>query len=296
MKKTLLMCGVLALLLFSCKKGSKDTPTPTDEKKYPVTFNVSGFEQSYEPLGSKKATRSLGNSDIDTSAAERMIYTLYKTSDSKNYLAHRSTRKTDGDFGVYREYLAPGNYVAYFAAGGNLLGVTDNKTVIGYIGGPLLINTFYAKVPITVTSAAVNTQAELKRITSELIINIEDAIPADVKKIQLSFTQFNTFNIQTPLGLGGDAYSVIKNVTAADVGVTGFKFKAVTLPTSQAYVLTLKYYKNDLVTPFDTKVIPNVICKANYRTLVSGKLFTPKNTGFTITVDDEWDEPVNGGF
>ncbi|GAA4907438.1 hypothetical protein [Mucilaginibacter defluvii] len=312
MKKPLLLCSVLALLLFACKKGSKDTPTPTDEKKYAVTFSVSGFEQHYEPLDKKKPIRILGINDVDTSQAERMVYWLYKASDKRDYLSHRSTRKSDGNFGVYREYLAPGNYLAYFVAGGNMLAATENKSRIGYSDDNLLLNTFRAVVPITVTNTPIETHAELTRITSELIVNIEDAIPADVTKIQLTYARFTSFNITsspvpvvnysnptkkvTEIDYTTGHYQQTKNVTAADVGTTNLQFKSVTLGTENPYILTLKYYKSDPNTPFDTKVIPNVICKANYRTLVSGKLFTPKNTGFTITVDDEWDEPVNGGF
>jgi hypothetical protein len=60
--------------------------------------------------------------------------------------------------------------------------------------------------------------------------------------------------------------------------------------------LTIKYFGSSATDPILIKTIKNVVCKRNYRTILSGTLFDPGNTSFGITVDPVWNTPVNGNF
>ncbi|MCD8740266.1 hypothetical protein LT679_06595 [Mucilaginibacter roseus] len=293
MKKPLLLCSVLALLLFACKKGSKDTPPPTDEKKYAVTFNVSDFSQDYGPLESAKQKKGL-KLNADSSSTERLVYQLFKEGGT-GFIAYKNLLRGDAGFGTFSEQLTPGNYIAAFVGSSKYLQNSGDKKTFTYLGpwGEI----FTKRVSFTVSSAPVNTSVQLDRVNNQLVLNIEDAIPADVKKIEFSYTDNFALNV-TASGNGftnANTRTVTVYVTSAEVGKTNYKI-AVNTCYNAASTVTIRYFKNDPNVPYGIKTVPNVIRKTNYRTTVSGKLFTPGNAGFTVDLDDTWDEPVNGEF
>lgn len=298
MKHRLLLCAICLSVLFSCKKEKKEP----DTKLYPINFKVSGFSQTNVPIGLGKAkTAALATQAADTIPVQKLTYLLFATDIQSSLLSQISFFKGSAGFGTITDKVAPGNYVAVFCGGSANMGVytstyPEPRAGFGYIDR--WDDTFYKRVPITVTASGINMGVSLDRITARLDLVIKDAIPVGTTRIWMRFPDTLGYDA-TPGGvklntLGTNVSS--KTITAADIGKTNYTISTYTLNNITPFDVTVSYYGPNPTAPLNTRIIKNVVCKTNTKTTLSGDLFTPGNNGFSIMVNQDWNTPITVGF
>lgn len=310
------------IVLSACKKDAVNKKI-NDNKTTPVTFSVSysqstgGFNGAAN-IGKFKSHNLAVNATLAQYAS--VIYVgVYTTSGSQLFLTKQLA--TDTVFGTVKYDLPAGDYVVTFAAGQAGMtetGTTLSNTYINY--GGQWKNTFFQKMNLTVGSSAINQNVTLSRIGAQLVVNIEDAVPASVKSIIVAMTD-NPSSAQGPqafavgsetAGIPGNpfpdpgymyAYTPLNTVITA--GTKNCQFAIAFLRVSAPYTVTIAAY-NQVVgaapngSPLsnlpNTTVayvnIPNVTAQAGAQTILSGRLFGGNglnNTGgFQMTIDPQW--------
>jgi hypothetical protein len=298
MKYRILLCAICVSVLFSCKKEKK----ASDTKLYPINFKISGFTQTDVPIGlGKTKTAALVTQAADTIPVQKLTYLLFATDTHSSLLSQISFVKGSADFGTFTDKVAPGNYVAVFCGGSaDIKTYTSMYPMPHYELGYSLYwdDTFYKRIPITVTATGINMRVGLDRITARLDLVIKDAIPVGTSQITISFTDtlgYDATNGGGKLNFIGTTL-VSKTITTADIGKTNYTITTNTLNNIIPFDVTISYYGPNHNAPLNIKTIKNVVCKTNTKTTLSGNLFDPGNNGFSITVNQDWDIPVTIGF
>lgn len=299
MKRFLLICSALSILFFSCKKDQTANPTPPDNKTYPITFSLSGFEQTYVPIG-KANTPGKKINDVDSIPVNKLYFLLLKdTSENGGIQSYKEVTKTTSGFGVFKEDVPAGQYTAIFI--GSNGGIMDTK-VKPALFSAFNYETFYSKIPVTISNAGVSQNVEMGRVTGQLVLNINDAVPAGVTKIEMTYTSATYFEVFTGLKKTFTPMTKTVALNATDAGKTNYRVIANLLASDNGvFSVTIKYYKTSQTTATGSVTIPNVQCKTNVRTILSGNLFTndpPAGVGqnFTIKLDTTWNAPITTEF
>lgn len=302
MNRKILLSLLCLLFLFSCKKEhQEENETP----RYPVRFDLNGFTQTQQPIdGAPIKTNSLtANTTTDTIPVNQLFYFVFKESGA--LVAQKTVSKTSSGFGVFTDDLPAGNYVVYFLGSSTNLDITANNGISlpnvvispdGNAGSPLYGynswgDTFYKKIPVTVTSAGIVQTVQMERISAQLIFNIEDAIPANIGKIEVTYNEPISFYFYTSNNPPNKHY-ISRSLSSADVGSTNIKLYGNTLNTLTPITFSISYFATGSNSPVDTKTV-TVTSQPNKRTVISGKLFTG-NSVFDITYDTNWDTVTVG--
>jgi len=165
-------------------------------------------------------------------------------------------------------------------------------------------DTFIKGFSLTVGGQDIQQAVTLERLTGKLEVNILDQIPANADKIEFKiydaayYIKLNTLQV-----IGNtDYYDEGENAEypetqmfypiqfkASDRGSSNFKYTKFLYGRDQAVRVKIQCFDaNGNV--IASKNIPNVQIYKNKRTILSGKLFeTTPQTGFTISVNSEWD-------
>jgi hypothetical protein len=314
MRKTLLYLILISITVIACKKEKRNSiPPVTGTQK--VTF-VAGFSQttqSINSVGKITATNSLNlNSTPDTSLTNHINIIYYTVFDSVGNLLHNVYQVVgDTAFGRFVDDLHPGKYTVTISAG-TTIGVASAATLSDtFIYGPGGINSsqgftsdvFFKRITITVGYAAQTETVALNRITSRLIININDAIPANS-----NYALINISNVASNYYVGTD------RIINVDGPGNNFGQYSYTIPVSAAgtknyQIVTNFMYLNDFdvsieigqktatgATVYGQRTVPNVTAAPNKITLLSGELFggptTGSTGGFQVTNDTTWNPKI----
>ena len=299
MKHKILLCSICVFLFFSCKKEKK----PTNAQTYPISFKVTGFSQTQVPIGGvgKTKTAALATQATDSIPVQKLVYILFSTGDAHATTLKRYT-KGDASFGTITDNVPPGNYIATFIGGSDRLIVEDDEGKGEYT--PFYFHypsnqwddTFYKRVPITVTSSGINQGVAIDRFTSRLDLIIKDAIPAGTSRITVTFSDTSLVDAKSGLKFYPGTNYTSKTINTADIGKTNYTITMYNLNNIKPFDVSISYYGINPNGPLDTKVIRNVVCKTNTRTILSGDLFTPTNSEFTIAINQDWNTPVTVNF
>jgi len=312
------------IVLSACKKDAANKKI--NDKTTPVTFSV-GYSQSTGGFNgaadiSKFKTHNLA---INTTLAKyaSVIYVgVYTTGGSQLFLTKQLA--TDTVFGTVNYNLPPGDYIITFAGGQTGMvenGTTLSNTYINYGVGANGYNpwqnTFFQKINLTVGSSAINQNVTLSRIGAQLIVNIEDATPANVQSIQVSMTDNPTQGSSNAFAVGSETngipgappsdpglmYAYTPIGTAITPGTKNYQLAIAFLKVAAPYTVTIAAYNRTLGVPSGPVqygpsytvayyVVSNVTAQAGAQTILSGKLFGGNgltNTGgFRMTIDPEW--------
>lgn len=327
MKRHIFSIMAILIVLSACKKDAANKKV-NDNKTIPVTFSV-GYSQSKGSFGGaanigKFKTRNLA---VDTTLAKyaSVIYVgVYTTSGSQLFLTKQLS--TDTVFGTVKYNLPAGDYIVTFAGGqGGMIetGTTLSNTYINYgIGGngynPWQ-NTFFQKMNLTVGSTSINQNVTMDRIGAQLVVNIEDAVPATAKSIMVSMTDNptqmagNAFQVGSETnGIPGNPpsdpglmYAYTPPGVTLTPGTKNYQLSIAFLKVAAPYTVTIAAYNTVLGadptnSPLPSQpnitvayyVIPNVTAQAGAQTVLSGRLFGGNgltNTGgFQMTIDPQW--------
>jgi hypothetical protein len=295
MKRAIIYFTLISVALLSCKKDNRTkTNTDINGKLYPVTFNISNFTQENSPITQSSKTQ-VNAVAPDASNVLKLMYKLY---DASNTLKKTIIiKKGEPAFGTVKDSLAAGNYTAVFVGLTDTLHFVDKGETFDYYtppagpsaGGRGFYETFYKKITFTVGSVYLIQSVVLERPSSELLVNIKDAIPAGVGKITVSVTGLHSeYSYFEDKSLIFDARTALlaTAVPANKIGTTNFQLGPITNLLNTTGTLTVTIYAEaPNGTNVAQKLVSNVQLQRNTRIILSGNLFSngADTHGFTVT-------------
>ncbi len=280
MKKTILLMAMVAVL-FACK--SKDEP----QAKQQVTFKVTAFEQSTEPMGSPRKAPQATILDDEGGTALTDLYVF----DGSTQLVHQAYADDNAAFGTVTLNLTHGNH--------NLSFICTRSTGITVENGVMAFGsirpTFGKLLALNVTGSTGAQNLQLDRINGQLFITINDAFPATANQIEFVMeNKYSSINVASLLGVNGEEWSQKVSCTGK-VGQTGVQYNFYTICPSltEEYTsdLTINIY-NSLNAVIYSVTIEDVRFAANTKTMLSGNLFTAPSA--SVSVNTTWNSNIVG--
>ena len=279
--KKLFLCAAIAVSLLACK--SKDEPE--NLQKQQVTFKVTAFEQSTEPMGSPRKAPQATILDDEGGTALTDLYVF----DGTTQLAHQTN--DDQNFGTVTLDLTHGNH--------NLSFICTRSTGITVENGVMAFGsirpTFGKQLALNVTGSTGAQNLQLDRITGQLFIIINDAFPATANQIEFILAnKYSSINVASLLGVNGEEWSQKVSCTGK-VGQSGvqYNFNTICPSLTEEYTsdLTINIY-NSLNAVIFSVTIEDVRFAANTKTLLSGNLFTTPSA--SVSVNHTWNSNIVG--
>lgn len=286
LKSFFLTLSILCLLFAGCKKNNTEFAT--------VNVRVSDFSITQEDINSKEDPASYNPVKAITLAFFG----------STNYMAYMYTQyknnpSTYTTFGTFSANVPVGNYtivaVAYAYNEGDNFALTS-LTNAGY-SSERPRETFCATQEVTVTSSStLNLEVALNRISSMLQIASTDGRPAEATKIRTTFSKGGKgFNPTTGLAKTDNGFAQTNSPSTGvggNVTVSIFPFLYTDEESMNITIEALDANDNVLI----TKTISDVPFKRNRKTILSGAVYTPNNSGASFTLNTEWLPDHNVSF
>lgn len=285
MKKFLFLCALAALTLVSCK--SKDEPE--NLQKQQITFKVSAFEQTTEPMNSPRRAPQATILDDEGGTALTDLYVF----DGSTQLVHQVYADDNAAFGTVTLNLTHGNH--------NLSFICTSSTGITVENGVMAMTsirpTFGKLLALNVTGSTGAQNLQLDRITGRFYITINDAFPATANQIEFVMeNKYNSINVASLLGVNGAEWSQKVSCTSK-VGQSGvqYNFNTICPSLTEEYTsdLTINIY-NSLNAVIYSVTIEDVRFAANTKTMLSGNLFTAPSA--SVSVNHSWNTNIVGSW
>ena len=278
----------VACCLMACQQNgpeqqsSNSTQEQTKQTKS-ITFNIAAFSvstQAMAPSGLRKAPIL----DDQDGQALTDLYIF----EGSTQLAHQTSDAAD--FGTLTLTLDYGSHNLAFIATRST-GVTISN---GILHATSVRPTFGTRQTITVGDSSDEFDITISRITGQLIITMQDAIPADADHLIVQVAQkYDDLTIATFAGANPYAFSQSVNITSK-VGMSNqtwtLNIFAAVYGEQYTTDVTLSVYKSD-DSLIAQHVIHNVPLVTNTKTILSGEMFGGQN--FTITADHTWEDSLN---
>ncbi|SDP25973.1 hypothetical protein SAMN05428975_0899 [Mucilaginibacter sp. OK268] len=300
MKKALFIYFMLlGVTLLSCKKDNHTKTNPTG-KFYPVSFSLSGFTSTIDPINQNSKIK-VNTVDPSASTVVKLIYKLFDSNNSvkKTLIINKGAP----NFGTITDSLAAGTYTAAFVGLTDTIPADfgDTGLIFNYRTYAYFPETFYSNVHFTVGNTPVQQNSVLKRLNSEVQVIIKDAIPSGVSRINITIIgayQACTYldGKSTGSNTGGESSTPITN---ANVGTTNFPLSPVTRLFNNTSTVNILI---DAISPNGTdvafKTINNVTLQPNVRTILTGNVFSNDGStgGFAVTFDPNYSGNLSQSF
>lgn len=201
---------------------------------------------------------------------------------------------TDEDFGSPTLSLTLGSHEIYFvaSAGGSPVLNTDGHKITW--GVPR--DTFWKKLSLGVSaSTGGNQSVTLERVATRLSVNIEDALPAELAKIEIQ-PQTWYYGVDYLTGGGTDAKSeaFTINIPASYAGRTNTMVAVFGMSMADEFTtdVTIRAKDGDGGT-ITSEVIDDAPMQRNRSTDYTGTLFLSENV-YGVSVDDTWGTAYQG--
>ena len=278
MKRLFLLAAIVAAFL-SCSK--KDEP----KAKQQVTFKVSAFEQTTEPMGSPRKAPQATILDDEGGTALTDLYVF----DGAEQVAHQVYADDNDAFGTVTLDLAHGNH--------NLSFVCTRSTGITYDAGVLSVTslrpTFGKTLALNVSASTPAQDLTLDRLTGLVGVTIKDAFPATANEIEFVINpRYSSLDIATLCGTNAEEYKT-KVSCASRVGQTNvaytFNILAPTRTEEFTADVTINIYNSASAVIYSV-TIDDVRMAANTKTIISGNLFTSPSA--SVTVNTTWNTDI----
>ncbi|MFC0517506.1 FimB/Mfa2 family fimbrial subunit [Mucilaginibacter angelicae] len=326
MKKLFLGLALICMAVLSCKKEQTSTngQTPHDGK-YKVTFNV-GFSQQTANFqtGALKVNR-IGTEVVVlplSSVVDVICFAVYNSDGNRLHLINQSS--SDPNFGVFTDNLNSGTYTVVVAAGKDGLTLSNDivyqgREIYNYVDNSNLStdiltygvlaskqpkvfdkDAFYKKITITVPGTT-SQSVSLDRITSQVQVVVEDALPANAKTLELHIDKTaDKFYVGSATPANMNAFLHFNSILpTAAIGTLNYTFATtafLAMPSSTQTIgcsSSLPVNSNDILTAdIAQSVVPNVSCLPNKKTILTGNLFggngKPTTNGFHLFIDTSW--------
>lgn len=322
----------ILLMWTSCEKTSEEQVAPvTETKKFEVSFKVTAFLQSEEPISSKlAATRSQGKMEANTKTAEnedavesyirRLDFFIY---DGEGSLTERLISPNEysltGNYNERAFLLDEGSYtmIVIGSMGGLTFGDTTSYSTAYLQPKPVVEDIFYQEYKFDVNASdVVSNVINLKRIVASLEVrnrsflrqNVEAGLPI-VFVNSLSRFPFNPegdyryLYDEEPIGSGGAYYPGISLPRVIGEELWGrpidVVYQGFVLPdrsgnfNSRPYVFQPASRSGDLGGYY----IEDVILKPNFKKILTSRDYQSIGGEFvTITADSAWEDVEEDTF
>lgn len=304
MKKLLLAVCALSLTLFACKKDTAPTnPNPPgDGKKVALNIRTKDFLQRLEPLPGANnriagTTEALRDSAL-AAKVSHLYYLLYNAQGNFLHQMHQDANVSE-DFGSFYDSAAAGNYtIVLIASQSPLYTHASNQLAGSGFSVPMVApgeienmpDIFYAKENISVSNGTdtMELNMTLSRIVGNLQVNILDMPPPGSGDTNVSIKitpEAITFLFDYNAVYIGPADTIIGKINRISLST----FSSYVLNTVTPFTVTINYVDPVTGQP-QTKVINNVSCYKNRRTILSGYLYggSDVNNGVKVILLDSW--------
>lgn len=305
MRQLFLAVCALSLSLFACKKDTAPVRSvaPDDGKKVALNIRTNDFLQHLEPLpGSNNKIAGTGKALRDSVLAAKvshLYYLLYDDAGNRISSMHQDADVTE-DFGSFYDSVAPGIYTMVLLASQSPLDISPYNQLSGSsFAVPMVTwgemenmpDIFYTKEGVSVSNGSepMELNMTLSRIVGNLQINILDMPQpgsGDTSvSIKITPEAFTFFPDQGTTAIGA---ADIINAKVNRISLN--TFSAYVLNTVSPFTVTISYV-DPLTGQPQTKVINNVSCYMNRRTILSGYLYggsAPGNNGVKVILLDSW--------
>jgi hypothetical protein len=280
MKKTLFLCALVAVL-FACK--SKDEP----QAKQQVTFKVTAFEQTTDPMNSPRKAPQSTILDDEGGVALTDLYVF----DGSTQVAHQVYDDDHDAFGTVTLNLTHGNH--------NLSFICTRSTGITVENGVMTMGgirpTFGKLLALNVTGSTAAQNLTLDRITGMLYVTINDEFPSTANQIEFILAnKYNQLNVTNLLGVNGYEWSQKVSCTGK-VGQSGvqYNFSTICPSLTEEYTsdLTINIYNSGNAVIYSV-TIEDVRFASNTKTMLSGNLFTSPSA--SVSVSHTWNTNIVG--
>lgn len=231
---SLLLTAVLSLAVCSCEKANLG-PSETDPEAgvtdgYTVRLNVAQIEQ--QPIGMGTGTTAVALGDV----CSRVSY-IVLNSNGQVYTTKHQAAGNQG-FGSLTIALPAGDYrvatVAHNGAGN--LSVEANEKI--KFKDNKVTDTYWGTADLTV-SGPTDCTLHLQRVTARLCIDITDAMPAQVSRMEFYYTGgSSTLGTTTGYGVVNSRQTEVRTVNA-DMAGRATQFELFTLPHNDTGQLKL---------------------------------------------------------
>lgn len=299
---TILCC----IYLSACKKDH-NMPGNSSGKQYNLRVNISNFTQTISGNSLKlKAYSVVSNPDSLRGLITYLHLVIYDY--NKKVYINESQTNTSPTFGTFDEKIPAGVYRLCIFGYSNQY--YNSNFTTGILSGQWDSNLNYVYVnqwspvysysqPLTIISSDVNRTATLKRAASQLVVNINDAVPSSVYRMQLApsnnyaaFDFYNNAPVQGAFNANAKIYAKNADYIIPDSskGKTGFQMVYNLMMDTTISVDIIAYGTN--YNEIAKKTVRNVTIHPNDQVTLSGDLFGgnsgTSNTGFAITVNTTW--------
>ena len=280
---SLILCAALAgLCLSSCKN---DEP----QRQEAVTFHVQGLKAESTPMdnatGSANAPRKVAPL-TDDDGAQMTDLILF---DGATYLTRQQS--TDPNFGTVTVMLSLGEHHLHFIA--------TRSTELTYENGTLncasLRPTFGKHYDLTVNGGS-DESITLQRLTGQVVVTIEDEIPAGASQLRIQFGDYyKGINPTTFAATRSGTFDQTVN-NASKVGLSNQTWTLNVLPPvygeahETTYTLTATNTGGDVI----GQATGTMSWNSNTKTLLHGELFTGTVAAFSLNT--AWNADIDDGF
>ena len=275
MKKHLILCAVLALFFVSCK--DKNEPSQSHQ----VVFHIPGLAIETQPMDGPRKVAPLTDDD-GAQMTDLFIF------DGATQIAHQTN--AEAEFGTITVLLTAGTHHLHFIA--------TRSTGLSYDEGILnctsLRPTFGKHYDMNVTGGS-DENINLDRLTGQVVITIEDAIPTGAKSLRIQFGDYyKGINPTTFAATRSGDFDQTVSISSF-VGVSGKTWTLnVLVPVYQTehettFTITA-YNTSDEIIGQATGTMP---CNSNTKTLLHGNLFTGTRSIVALVTAWNADEDVN---
>ncbi len=282
MKRAILYLMLSACLFYSCKKEHSGNNNPI-QKKYKVTFNISGFSATVIGSTPGKQTLSGVKADADVPIAPYIKMLYYAVYDASGNLVHTIYRdSTYLDLGTVTDTLPSGNYAVLVAGGqGNLSSNFATSTFASALvtGGPTWEDTFVGESALTVSTSNVSQTISMSRIVGKLTLKILDTMPANASSIVIAmsteYASYGTAALSPLVGAVTNAQTTF-GIPASSKGQPNYTRSIDVLNTTQPFNVTITCYDASQ-TIIAQRIVQNVSVAVDTQTVLSGDLFNGGN-------------------
>lgn len=305
MKKGFIASLLGAFVLMGLVACSSEVASISDEEvaSVPVEVTFTGFDVSVLPEAPKKVR---SRATADAAGVTRIAFKVFDLITGKEVLSTVKSKGTDvDDFNRVKCHLPIGAYnfvaVTHRAKTTESLAADIVSTTKATISEKTLPKEVYATIKDNVIVDN-NTTKEVvvnfgKRVTSSFYLNITDAFPANVKKLEIVLNPLHdvasapyTFNPTT--GLLPEAQTFQAEVNRPDNGIFSFPIRFNILLASEEQTMDVVInMKDENGEKLYTRTLQNVSFKQHRVTEAQGTFFSSDVTGsFDFDIKD--DDPV----
>lgn len=281
--------------LISCGKND-DVEDSSEAEKVQVLFSVKTLAVDVQPMDSPQL-KSLDMRAATNSILTNIYYSLKNTTTGKWYFGEQVLGTAGYDFGNIDLWIPSGTYNATFFgygvdnSNGNASMYVDkdyNKIYIRLANKDSFVKNFQ----VTTTSSDNQVEVDLSRLSSKLVVKLNDVIPSEIKKIKVRLPYYPLYDVingyATYEGSSGNSLIMEHFLTIQDAAVDEFEFYL--LPQTER-TLTLSIYDDSGAELGSTNI--GVSFYQNKRTIVQGNILDVINQKpFHVTVSNEWDSDV----